>query len=63
MTPLAHATIELLLLKQKLFEAYIRARQVGGEEARVALICCEDDPVRLEAEMKRDIDVKSDLRM
>jgi hypothetical protein len=26
--------------KQKLFEAYIRARQLGGDEARVALVCC-----------------------
>ncbi|HZU70954.1 MAG TPA: hypothetical protein VFA09_27000 [Ktedonobacteraceae bacterium] len=28
------------LLKQKLFEAYIRARQMGGDEACVALVCC-----------------------
>ena len=27
------------LLKSKLFEAYIRARQMGGDEARVALVC------------------------
>ncbi|MBD2200665.1 MULTISPECIES: Card1-like endonuclease domain-containing protein [Calothrix] len=26
--------------KQKLFEAYIRAQQLGGSEARVALVCC-----------------------
>lgn len=26
--------------KQKLFEAFIRARQLGGDEARVALACC-----------------------
>lgn len=26
--------------KQKLFEGYIRARQLGGDEARVALVCC-----------------------
>lgn len=26
--------------KNKLYEAYIRARQLGGDEARVALICC-----------------------
>ncbi|NCJ06438.1 DUF1887 family protein [Synechococcales cyanobacterium C] len=26
--------------KQKLFESYIRARQLGGDEARVALVCC-----------------------
>lgn len=26
--------------KQKLFEAYVRAQQLGGTEARVALVCC-----------------------
>jgi hypothetical protein len=29
-----------LLCKSKLFEAYIRAQQLGGSEARVALVCC-----------------------
>src|SRR5216684_6429546 len=28
------------LCKHKLFEAYVRARQMGGDEARVALVCC-----------------------
>lgn len=28
------------LCKSKLFEAYIRAQQLGGSEARVALVCC-----------------------
>lgn len=36
------------LLKSKLFEAYIRARQLGGDEARVALVCCSDVPEKLE---------------
>lgn len=26
--------------KQKLFEAYVRAQQLGGTEARIALVCC-----------------------
>ncbi|MEO6063761.1 MAG: hypothetical protein ABIQ99_17655, partial [Thermoflexales bacterium] len=30
--------------KMKLFEAYQRARQLGGEEARVALVCYSEDP-------------------
>ncbi|NEQ36898.1 MAG: DUF1887 family protein [Okeania sp. SIO3I5] len=30
------------LCKSKLFEAYIRAQQLGGSEARVALVCCVD---------------------
>ncbi|MEG4282706.1 DUF1887 family CARF protein [Microcoleus sp. A006_D1] len=39
--------------KSKLFEAYIRARQLGGDEARVALVCCanETDVNALETEI------------
>ncbi|MCP2727173.1 Card1-like endonuclease domain-containing protein [Limnofasciculus baicalensis] len=39
--------------KLKLFEAYIRARQLGGDEARVALVCCasEKDVNALETEI------------
>jgi len=44
------------LLKSKLFEAYIRARQLGGDEARVALVCCSADPEGLEHEMRCDVD-------
>jgi hypothetical protein len=43
-------------LKLKLFEAYVRARQLGGDEARVALVCCADDPDGLQAEMHRDLE-------
>lgn len=33
--------------KLKLFEAYTRAKQLGGDEARVALVCCcDDDPTK-----------------
>jgi Domain of unknown function (DUF1887). len=39
------------LCKNKLFEAYLRARQMGGDEARVALICCSNEPDTLKAEM------------
>ncbi|MEG4271603.1 hypothetical protein [Microcoleus sp. M2_B4] len=35
------------LCKLKLFEAYRRARQMGGDEARVALVCCYDRPERI----------------
>jgi hypothetical protein len=35
------------LCKLKLFEAYRRARQMGGDEARVALVCCYDKPERI----------------
>ncbi|NMG08855.1 DUF1887 family CARF protein [Brasilonema sp. UFV-L1] len=37
--------------KLKLFEAYLRAKQMGGDEARVALICCSGEPDTLKAEM------------
>jgi hypothetical protein len=30
--------------KEKLFEAYVRARELGGDEARIALVCCYDYP-------------------
>lgn len=45
------------LCKSKLFEAYIRARQLGGEQARVALVCCYDKPKDLANEMKVDTEV------
>lgn len=51
------------LLKSKLFEAYIRARQLGGDEARVALVCCNDEPERLEHEMRRDVDPEGRIRV
>ena len=38
--------------KEKLFEAYVRARQLGGAEARVAVICLNDYPSSLEKQMK-----------
>lgn len=39
------------LCKSKLFEAYLRAQQMGGSEARVALVCCFDNPDSLKAEL------------
>jgi hypothetical protein len=35
------------LCKLKLFEAYRRARQMGGDEARVALVCCYEKPDKI----------------
>jgi hypothetical protein len=51
------------LLKTKLFEAYIRAHQLGGDEARVALICTTSAPAGLEHEMKRDVDPEGRIRV
>lgn len=45
------------LCKSKLFEAYIRARQLGGDQARVALVCCYDKPKDLADEIKGDTEV------
>lgn len=44
-------TSDRKLCKNKLFEAYIRTRQMGGDEAKVALICCTNEPDTLKAEM------------
>lgn len=46
-------------IKLKLFEAYMRARQLGGDEARVAIIaCCNASEAQIiEAEILRDLDV------
>lgn len=46
------------LCKQKLFEAYLRARQMGGDEARVILVCCSDDPDSIKAEIGNLLDQK-----
>ncbi len=35
------------LCKLKLFEAYRRAKQMGGDEARVALICCSNNSSKI----------------
>ena len=53
------------LLKQKLFEVYIRARQMGGEEACAALVCClEPNEVdKLEREVRHDIGPEVRIRV
>ncbi len=40
--------------KKHLFEAYVRARQLGGDEARVALVCLAENPSVLQDEIGRD---------
>ncbi|HHY71578.1 MAG TPA: hypothetical protein GX519_08060 [Thermoanaerobacterales bacterium] len=42
-------------LKLKLFEAYTRARQLGGDEARVALVCCSDEPEVIRKELEQEV--------
>ena len=38
--------------KEHLLEVFVRARQLGGDEARSALVCCLDDPMGLEIEVR-----------
>lgn len=53
------------LLKQKLFEAYVRTRQMSGDEACAALVCCttQETADELEAEMRRDIILEGRIRV
>lgn len=39
--------------KAKLLEAVVRAQQLGGAEARVGLVCCNDKPDTLQAEVSQ----------
>ncbi len=43
------------LCKQKLIEAHLRARQLGGDEARVALVCYYHTPGHIKAELRTTI--------
>lgn len=53
------------LLKHKLFEAYVRARQMGGDEACAALVCCmsQEKADELEAEVCREISPEGGMRV
>lgn len=51
------------LLKLKLFEAFVRARQLGGEEARVALVCGSDDPTGLEMEIRQTLSNQGQIKV
>lgn len=44
---------EKATLKHKLFEAYVRSRQLGGDEARVMLVTLSNFPAVVEAEMSQ----------
>jgi hypothetical protein len=49
--------------KSKLFEAYIRARQLGGDEARVGLVCGYEDAKRFESEVVQKWQAKDKIRV
>ena len=42
--------------KQKLFEVAMRARQLGGDEARIALVCMSDKPSHIQSQIRATID-------
>lgn len=51
------------LCKLKLFEAYERARNMGGDEARVGLICLNNNPKALERQVGRSWDAADKVRV
>lgn len=49
--------------KEHLFEAYVRARQMGGDEARVALVCCYNKPDKLQQEIEEAWSTKGSVQV
>jgi len=49
--------------KDHLMEAYVRARQAGGDEARVGLVCIYKYPEALEKEIASDLDAAGKIRV
>lgn len=43
-------------VKQKLFEVATRARQLGGDEARIGLVCMNNTPSHIQSESRATID-------
>ncbi len=44
--------------KEHLFEAFVRARQLGGDEARIGLVCCVDNKEALRKEIEQTWDAQ-----
>lgn len=51
------------LAKSKLFEAYIRVRQLGGDEARVGLVSGYPDPEKLRSEVSHSWEAEGKIRV
>lgn len=49
--------------KKHLFEAYVRARQLGGDESRVALLSCVPTPDIVQQEIERDWHAEGQIRV
>ncbi len=50
-------------VKLKIFEVFVRARQLGGDEARIALVCAYPDPDALQAEIHSEFDSERRVRV
>ncbi len=51
------------MCKLKLFEAYIRARNMAGDEAGVGLVCMADKPENLQRQVVRSWDAEGKVRV
>ena len=49
--------------KEHLFEVFVRARQLGGDEARIGLVCCVKNPAALQAEVEETWDAEGKIRV
>jgi hypothetical protein len=49
--------------KSKLFEAVVRARQLGGDEARIGLVSFHKDPGALQQEVERRLLMDGKVRV
>lgn len=49
--------------KLGLFEAFTRARQLGGDEARVGLVCCYNQPGQLQQEIEESWFAKGQVKV
>ncbi|MCS6841056.1 MAG: hypothetical protein NZ701_09765 [Roseiflexus sp.] len=51
------------MCKLKLFEAYLRARNMAGDEAYIALVCMSDNPEKIERQVGRSWDAAGKVRV
>jgi hypothetical protein len=49
--------------KDHLMELFVRARQLGGDEARFGLICCLKNPERLQQEVEQTWDAEGKIKV
>lgn len=49
--------------KEHLLEVFVRARQLGGDEARIGLVCCYENSTHLEKELARQWDAEGRIKV